>query len=272
LRNDRDHPEWISVAKIAGARLAVKDLELEVFHKGEGAALLLLHGGGGLDHRAPFLDLLARHFEVIAPSHPGFGRSPLPDRFDSVDDLAYLYLDLLDTLDLRNVVLAGFSLGGWIAAEVAVHCAHRLSRLVLVGAVGIKVSDRETRDLPDIFATAPDEVVKLAFHDPAKAAVDYAALTDEELQILVRNRESLALYTWEPYMHNPKLRYHLDRIRIPTLLIRGASDGLVSQAYAQAYAALIPGARLEVIGEAGHAPQIERPEEFVKRVIAFCRE
>jgi pimeloyl-ACP methyl ester carboxylesterase len=143
---------------------------------------------------------------------------------------------------------------------------------VLVGPVGIKISDRETRDLPDIFATAPEQVARLTSHDPAKAAVDYASLSDEELQILVRNRETLALYTWEPYMHNPKLRYHLDRIRIPTMLIRGDSDGLVSQAYAQAYAGLIPGARLELIGEAGHAPQVEQPQEFVRRVIAFIQE
>jgi pimeloyl-ACP methyl ester carboxylesterase len=255
---------------IAVRTLTVKDVQLEVFRKGAGTKLLLLHGGDGLDHRAKFLHLLADRFEVIAPSHPGFGRSPLPDRFDSVDDLAYLYLDLLDAFDFRDVVLMGFSLGGWIAAEVAARCGDRIKKLVLVAPVGIKVSDRETRDIPDIFAIAPDELIKLAFHDPRIAAIDYAALSEEELRIIARNRESLALYTWEPYMHNPKLRYHLDRIRVPTLLIRGASDGLVSQRYAEAYADLIPGARLEVIAEAGHAPQIEQPAEFVNRVVAFA--
>ncbi|MGH7934263.1 MAG: alpha/beta fold hydrolase [Candidatus Binataceae bacterium] len=256
---------------IADGTLTVGGVELEVYHRGNGPTLLLLHGGGGLDHRAGFLELLAVHFDVIAPSHPGFGRSPLPDHFDSVDDLAFLYLDLLDQYELSNVILMGFSLGGWVAAEIAVRCAHRLKRLILAGAVGIKVSGRETRDIPDIFATAPDEVARLAFHDPSRAALDFAALSDEELQIIARNREALALYTWEPYMYNPKLRHHLGRIRIPTLFLRGASDGLVSQRYAEAYAALIPGARLEVIAEAGHAPQIERPAEFVERVAAFVR-
>ena len=257
--------------KIVDGRLTVKDVELEVFHQGSGPTLLLLHGGNGLDHRADFLDSLSRHFEVIAPSHPGFGRSALPDRFDSVDDLAYLYLDLADALDLHDALLMGFSLGGWIAAEIAVRSSARFSRLVLVGPVGIKVGDREQRDIPDIFATSPDEVTRLVFHDPAKAALDLASLTDEELRIIVRNREALALYTWEPYMHNPKLRYHLDRIAIPTLMLRGASDRLVSQAYAEAYTRLIPDARLEVIQEAGHAPEIEQPREFVDRVIAFAR-
>ncbi len=253
-------------------RLKVADVELELFHKGSGCPLLILHGGGGLDYRSEYLDLLAAHFEVFAPSHPGFGHSPLPDRFQSVDDLAYLYLDLLEACDLKDAVMVGFSLGGWIAAELAVRCAHRLSKLVLVGAVGIKVSDRETRDIPDIFATAPDDVARLVFHDPARAAVDFGALTDEELTIIARNRESLALYTWEPYMHNPGLRYQLHRIHIPTLLIRGASDGLISQKYAEAYTALIPGARLEVIAAAGHLPQIEQPRKFADRVVSFARQ
>jgi len=256
---------------IADGRLLVGDVELEVFHQGAGHALLLLHGAEGLDHKAPFLRMLARDFEVIAPSHPGFGRSDLPGRFDSVDDLAYLYLDLIEQLEVRGLVLAGFSFGGWIAAEVAIRCAHRLDRLILVSPVGIKIGARETRDIPDIFALSPEQVHKLAFHTPVTGAADYSSLTDDELRIMVRNRETLALYTWEPYMHNPKLRYRLRRIRIPTLIMRGASDGIVSQAYAESYAALIPGARLEVIPAAAHFPQIEQPEALVKRLIEFAR-
>lgn len=255
---------------IADGWLTIEDLRLETFHKGEGAPLLLLHGGGGLDHHAPFLELLTHRYEVIAPSHPGFGRSPLPDHFDSVDDLAYLYLDLIDALDLHDIILLGFSFGGWIAAEVAARCAHRLSRLILVGPVGIKVGDRETRDIPDIFALPPDDVARLTFHDPAKAIVDYGKLTDEELRIVVRNRESLALYTWEPYMHNPKLRHRLGRIRMPAMLIRGASDGLISRAYLDAYAAAIRNARVAEIDAAGHSPEIERPEEFVRVAAVFA--
>src|SRR5260370_35309395 len=95
----------MSVTATKNGRLSIKDVELEVFHKGSGPALLLLHGGNGLDHRSRFLELLAERFEVIAPSHPGFGRTPLPDRFASADDLAYLYLHLLEAACLRAVVL-----------------------------------------------------------------------------------------------------------------------------------------------------------------------
>lgn len=254
---------------VIDGKLKVRDLELETVHRGTGPTMLLLHGAGGIDPRAEFLDLLAQHFEVIAPSHPGFGNSPLPDLFDSVDDLAYVYLDLLEQYDLRDVVLMGFSFGGWIAAEVAVRCAHRLARLILVGPVGIKISDRETRDIPDIFALPPDEVARLVYHDPKRAAPDYAAMSDEQLRIIARNRQSLALFTWEPYMHNPKLRYRLGRLRLPALLIRGANDGLVSRQYLEGYRAAIADARLETIAEAGHVPQIEQPRALVERVLAF---
>ncbi len=257
---------------IVEGKLRVRDLELEAIHRGSGPPLLLLHGAGGLDPNGEFLALLARHFEVIAPSHPGFGHSPLPDLFDSVDDLAYVYLDLLEQYDLRDVVLMGFSLGGWIAAEVAVRCAHRLARLILAGPVGIKAGDRETRDIPDVFALPPDEVTRLLYHDPKRFAPDYSAMSDEQLRVIARNRESLALYAWEPYMHNPKLRYRLGRLRLPTLLIRGASDGLVSRQYLEAYRAAIPGARLEEVAAAGHVPQIEQPRALVERVLAFAGE
>ena len=262
----------MAALKIVDGKITVRGLELEVVHRGTGPLLLLLHGAGGIDPRAEFLDLLARHFELVAPSHPGFGNSPLPELFDSVDDLAYVYLDLLEEFDLREVILVGFSLGGWIAAEVAVRCAHRLSRLILVGPVGIKAGDREMRDIPDIFALAPDEVTRLVYHDPQKGAVDYAAMADEQLRIIARNRQSLALYSWEPYMHNPKLRYRLGRLKLPTLLIRGASDGLISPQYLEAYRAAIAGARMEVIAQAGHAPQIEQPRTLVERMLAFARE
>src|SRR5207302_7007448 len=131
--------------------------------------------------------------------------------------------------------------------------------------VGIQAGGRETRALPDLFAMSPDAITESMFHDPANAARDFSSMSDEDLGIIARNRESFALYTWEPYMHNPKLRYQLGRIRIPTMIIRGASDGFVTQTYVERYAKLIPDARLELIPEAGHSPQIEQPHELARR-------
>lgn len=250
----------------------VRGVDLELVERGAGPPLLVLHGGDGLRPDAPYIDRLATTCHVIAPSHPGFGHSSLPPAFDTVDDLAYFYLDLLDELDLTDVTLIGFSFGGWVAAEMAVKCCHRLAKLILVDAVGIKVGDRETRDIADIFALSPDQLARRLFHDPALAQRDLSTLTDDELWVLARNRESLALFSWDPYMHNPKLRGRLHRITVPTLLIWGESDGVVSPAYGAAYRDAIPGARLALIPRAGHAPQVEQPDAFVDLVLRFIAE
>lgn len=244
---------------------------VEVYDRGSGPAIVLLHGAGGLNHRAPYVAALSAHHRVVAPSHPGFGRSPLPEWISSIDDLAYLYLDLLDQYDLHDVTLVGMSMGGWTAAEIAIKCSHRLARLVLVDPVGIKPSDREVRDIPDIWALDDAAIAKLMQHDPASAP-DYTAMSDSELEIVARNREAAALYLWEPYMHNPQLLRRLHRIALPTLLVRGASDGLVSDAYVRAYAAAIAGSRVVTIERAGHAPAMEQPQAFVETVLGFMGE
>ena len=84
-------------------------------------------------------------------------------------------------------------------------------------------------------------------------------MTDEQVTRLAGDRIAHAMYTWEPYMHNPKLRYRLHRINVPTLMLWGASDGMVPVAYAEAYRQMIPGATLVVIPDAGHLPHIEQP-------------
>jgi len=250
--------------------LTLHGVRLEIVERGHGRPILWLHGEEGLDPDAPFLDLLAGHGRVIAPSHPGFGHSPEADGVDSVDDLSYLYLDLLAERDARDAVLMGASLGGWIAAEVAVKCTARLSGLVLAGPLGIKVGDRETRDIPDIWALDPDEVRRLQYADPAAAAVDYTRLTEDQVTVIARGREATALYGWEPYFHDPKLRRRLRRVDVPTLLVWGAEDRFVTAAdYGAAYRAALPGARLVTVEGAGHFPHLERPRAFVDRVAGF---
>jgi pimeloyl-ACP methyl ester carboxylesterase len=248
----------------------VHGVEFELVERGAGRPLLWLHGEEGLDPAAPYLDLMTAHAHVLAPTHPGFGHTPDADGVDTVDDLAYLYLDLLAERNLRDVVIVGCSLGGWIAAEIAVKCGHRLGGLVLVGALGIKVGDRETRDIPDIFALTPQEVTRLQYRDPGRFVLDHAKLSDDELTAIARNKEATALYAWEPYFHNPKLRRRLRRVTAPTLLLWGADDEFVTaDYYGAAYRDAMPGARLETIPRAGHFPHLEEPEALVTRVRAF---
>jgi pimeloyl-ACP methyl ester carboxylesterase len=248
----------------------VHDVQLEMIDCGQGRPILFLHGEDGLDPQAPFLSLLANQGHVFAPSHPAFGHSPEVDWIDTIDDLSYLYLDLLETQKLQDVIVIGSSLGGWIAAEMAVKSTALIAKLILVAPVGIKVGDRETRDIPDIFALPPTEVTKLIYHDPSFAAVDYSKLSDDQLTAMARNREATVLYAWEPYFHNPKLWRRLRRIDVPTLLLWGANDQFVTPGYyGAAYCDAIPGARLETIERTGHLPHIEQPEAVVEKIRMF---
>jgi len=253
-------------------RLTVRGIELEVLHRGSGRSILLLHGFQTVDQEARFLELLGRHGEIIAPSSPGFGRSPRPKDFDTVYDLVHLYLEVLEAVAGDKVTLLGFSFGGWLAAEVAAACSHRLDKLVLVDPVGIKISDRETPDILDIFNKSPDEVRRRSWHDPDRFAPDFNAMSDDALVVYARNREALCLYAWHPYMYNSQLPHWLGRIAVPTLLVWGASDRVVTPEYGRAYSRLIPNSRFALIERAGHHPEIEQPESFVERVAAFLKE
>ena len=250
-------------------RIEVDGIELEVLRRGAGRTLLLLHGMETIPPQARFLDLLARRVAIIAPSSPGFGRSPRPEGFETVYDLVHLYLELLESLPEEKVSLVGFSFGGWLAAEIAVTCGHRLDKLVLVDALGIKISDRETPDILDVFNTHPREVLKRRWHDPAKAAPDFDTMSDEDIVLHARNREALCRYGWHPYMYNPRLKRWLARIKVPTLVLWGAEDGIVTPSYGRAYRALIPGARFALIEQAGHHPELEQPEAFVDHLLGF---
>jgi pimeloyl-ACP methyl ester carboxylesterase len=247
----------------------INGIRIDTVERGTGAPLLFLHPGIGVDPASPVLDRLAARARLIAPTHPGFGASDQPPSFNTVDDLAYFYLDLLDELDLKDVTLVGVSLGGWIAAEMAVKSTARLSRLVLANAVGVKVGGRETRDIVDIFATPEKEFNELAYANPALGARDYKTLPDADVRAAARNREATARYAWSPYMHNPKLKGRLHRIKIPTLVVWGDSDRILSEPYGRAYAGMIPGARFEMVPTAGHFPHLDQPEEFARRIQAF---
>jgi len=248
---------------------------------GQGVPLLLLHGPTTLSAELPFLEALGRQFEVIVPFHPGFGGSARTDEFDSVYDLVRLYLDVLDQLPYDQIALAGFSFGGWLAAEIATIGSPKLSKLILVDAVGIKLGERTDRDITHLFNTPPAELEAMSWHDPSRRPrgpfglgwqMHVEELTDDELVLLARNWDALCLYAWRPHLFNPRLKRWLHRIRVPTLVVWGASDRIVSPEYGRAYSRLIPHAQFEVIEAAGHHPELEQPEAFVRLVTDFLLE
>lgn len=247
----------------------INGIAVELLQRGSGPTLLFLHPHIGLAGADRFLHALARKFAVYAPSHPGFGRSALPRDFTTVDDLAYFYLDLIEELDLDHILLVGASFGGWLAAEIAIKASPRLKRLVLIDPLGIRLSERDTPDIVDLFATKQSELDRLTYRDPAHARLDHTAMSEEDAFIHFRNRESAALFGWSPYMNNPKLKGRLHRIKVPTLVLWGDGDGIVKPQYGSAYAGLIPGARFVTVAHAAHFPHFEQPQDCADLIIAF---
>jgi pimeloyl-ACP methyl ester carboxylesterase len=253
--------------------------ELETIWTGTGQPILLIHGTNPVSGHAAFLSRLAALGEVVAPSAPGFGASPLPPDFDTMYDLANLFVSVLDSMPPGDVTVIGLSFGGWVAAELAITRPKRLARLILVDPVGIKLGGREDRDIVHFFNTDPSELNRRAWRDPARRPVGiYAlgwqatisdAMSDQEMISLARNWDSLCLYAWRPHMFNPQLKHWLHRINVPTLVIWGEADRVVTPDYGRAYANLIPGADFSLIPEAGHHPELEQPERFVAEVAAF---
>jgi pimeloyl-ACP methyl ester carboxylesterase len=247
----------------------IDGVAIDVVRGGAGKTLLFLHSVDGVNAELPWFQDLTRSFELVAPWHPGFGHSELPREFRTIGDLAFFYLEAIRELRIEDAVLVGSSFGGWLAAEIAVRSTDAFSHVVLVDPLGIKVGGREDRDIADVFAIPQDELTRLAYHAPDRRTRDYSTMSDEDRLAIARSREAYTYFGWRPYMHDPSLRRWLRRIRVPTLVLWGESDGIVSPDYGRAYAAEIPGARFELIEQAGHYPHVEQPERFAALVRDF---
>ena len=223
----------------------------------EGSAVLYLHGGAGPRTMAGLATALSEHVYGIVPTHPGFDATARPDGFDTVADLAVAYLDLLDALDLTGVMVIGNSVGGWIAAEMALRDTRgRIGALVLLNAVGIHahMKDNEVRDTR---VMAPAEMTQLAFHNPAFRP-DFSSFSDEQRAAAAANQRTLATYAGEAFTHDPKLRGRLHRVTVPVLVAWGEQDGIALPLYGRGYAKSFPNGHFTSIADAGHFPHIEQ--------------
>ena len=238
--------------------------------QGRGRDILYLSAGLWFADDSAFVQALAQHGRVIAPTAPGFGPGPVNRRWSHIDDIAYLYLDLIDHLKLSNVVLVGASFGGWIAAEMAIKSCAGFSSISLIDPLGVKVSDRFTRDVADLFGSPDPELRARAYVDPSIFEADVKKISDDELGRRMRAREGLARYGWAPFMHDPRLLSRLRRISAPTQFIWGAHDQIVSPDYGRAYASHVPGAIFTQIANAAHVPQVEQPQAVLDGFISFA--
>jgi pimeloyl-ACP methyl ester carboxylesterase len=243
---------------------------VELWRKGSGRPLLLLHPGDGFGPHLPLAHRLAESFDVIAPSHPGFGNTAIIPQVKTVDDLSYFYLDLMDRLDIDDCLVAGLSFGGWLAVEIATKTTARMAGLVLSAPLGFKFGEPTRREILDLFSYPQYELEQWFYADAARARRDYANFPDPYLEQLARNHESFARYGWSPTLFNPKLADRAHRVNVPTLLVWGEEDRVVGLDYARALAGRLPQARLETIPGAGHYVHLEKQDAFIAALTAHA--
>ena len=245
--------------------LGVRGTRIRLLRGGSGPPLIFLHGASGHVGWLPFLDRLSSNFDVLAPEHPGFGSSDDPPWLDRPADLAYFYLDLIEALGLERVHLMGTSLGGWIAAELAVRNTARLASLTLIGAVGITAAGGP---VDDMFRMSVEENARRFYFDPERVRRRLETIAAADPRLLVRNRSTVVRLAY-PHFANPELAKWLHRVDVPTLLVWGENDGLVPPRFGEAYRERIPDAKLVVIPQAGHAAFEERPDAFLAAFEGF---
>ncbi len=249
------------IVKVAGT-------DVQLFSGGDGPPLLYFHGAG-VYWWTEAHDRLSARRRVLLPVHPGFGRSPAREEIESMDDLVFHALDVLDALRLDRVDMVGLSLGGWLAAELAVRHPERVGRLVLVDAAGTRVPGVER---PDLFLCPPPKARELLFADPA-SAVATSVVPDtpppDRLETALRGREAAARLLWNPHVQQRKLTSRLGRVRAATLIVWGAQDRLLPLALGEAYHRGIANSTLVTIEQCGHLPPLEQPERFADVVLQF---
>jgi len=256
-------------ADVRHEHLTVAGTRLHLQSAGDGPPLLYLHGANGVAW-LPGHDLLAERCRVLLPEHPGWAADELAGGLEGIDDLVYFYLDVLDALGLERVHLVGHSLGGWLAAELAVTQPQRFWTTTLVDAAGLWLADTP---MPDLFALSPAESARLANYDPALAAASMPENPPRELlEAAARARIAFARVSWNPYLHNPRLPSRLHRARMPLLILWGEEDRIIPVAYAAEYARLLPQAQVVRLPACGHSPAREKPAAFAAAVLAFLRD
>ena len=252
--------------------LDIRGKKTQLTSGGEGPPLLYLHSAGGETEWMPFHAELAKHFRVYLPAHPGFALSGGLEQITDIHDMVWHYVDLLAALKLERVPVVGFSLGAWLAMELAVLRPQLVDKMVLVNAAGVRIPNAR---MAELFIDDFDEMRKLLFFDPANEVLIKQAMPlsidDSRILMWLRAREATARVGWNPYLHNPKLQQHLHRIAAPTLVLWGRQDKLIPLPHGEFLAEKIPGAKLEIFENCGHMLPFEKCGEFAERVKSFVQ-
>ena len=251
-----------STASANRSTVKVGDTEVEVFSGGSGPDLLYLHGSGGNFGWQAHHEELARTHKVYAPSIVGFNGTARPDWVYTINDATHFMQSVVQALGLGQYVLAGHSLGGWVAAEMAAMDHQQLRGLVLVDPVGIKP---EKGEITEVFMVGESTRAKLRFYDASQVS-NYEEHTreptSEEAETIYYNTVMAYRLCWRPYMHNPSLPYYLNKVNTPGLIVWGKQDAIVPLECGELYQQALPNASLKVIDRCGHSPHVEKPNDF----------
>lgn len=252
--------------EFAESAVELNGCKVRVRRAGKGPVLLFLHGASGMPAILPCLHKLAERFDVVVPEHPGYGQSGEPEWLENIHDMAYFYLDFLDQLNLKDVLLIGNSMGGWIALEIAVRSTARIKSMVLVSPAGVKAPGVRPADT---FLMSHEEQVRALVYDQKIAEARLAEpMTPEALELGLKNRHTTARLAWEPRFHDPHLPKWLHRINVPVTIVWGEQDKILPVGFANEFKKLIKNSKLEILPQCGHLPHAEKPDQFVEIV---CR-
>jgi pimeloyl-ACP methyl ester carboxylesterase len=243
-----------------------------IMNGGAGETFVYLHSSLGESFQwLPYYQSFARHFRVLVPTHPGFGQSGGFEMIDTIEDMAFHYIDMFDSLGLEQVILGGVSLGGWIAAEVAVRWPERVKKLWIADAPGLWVENEPPADLFRLLQNR-DKLRELLFHDPKGPMASLVIRDHPDEQTMLNAFQAMTVLgrmVWQrPY--DPKLADRLRRVACPTLLLWGDHDRLVPPAHGEAYRRHIAGSELKLISNCGHLPMFEKEAEFVDTILQFA--
>ena len=243
--------------------------DVQMFSGGSGPPILYLHGSGGNAGWKPFHQALAQNYTVHAPSMPGFNSTPRPTWVRTINDMAHFNLEMVQQLGLKQYILVGSSMGGWVAAEMAAMGQENLKGMVLIDAAGIRP---EHGEIAEILMVSAQTRASLRFHDISQVPnneVYTREMTSEETLVDHANREMASRLFWKPYLHNPSLPFYLAKVRTPTLLVWGRQDAIIPVECGELFRRALSNATLKIIDNCGHSPQIEKPQEFQAAITEF---
>ena len=249
-----------------------RGIRCRVREAGDGQPLLYLHGLAGLLPEEPLLDRLAERYRVLAPVWPGFGEEGGEDLLEDMGDFTLHGWDVLEALELDRPHLAGHSLGGMIAAEMASANSAGLGRLALLAPLGLWLDEHP---IPDIFGVTPMKVPGLLFDDAEQGQKLLAGgldFSDNQALTAFMVANSRRLGTAGKVLFpipNRRLSKRLYRLAAPTLLVWGARDRLLPAAYAARWRELVPHAQLAEVEGAAHMLPLEQPEAVAKALLDF---